>query len=833
MGALPGERALEQAREELGFAGRPAPRAEAEHDGVQVRLERSEAVAATQAPIAFVVEGPASSTAAVRIGLPTEFTRRAPGGLPYVGPRESRGGRVARVGRELTVAFAGTRTRVEIPDRGLPAGTYRFPVTIDGSAAGTLGLRLYAPTREAAEDPAANNPYRILRAPSVVNTAPPGGTESETYVTVSPADANRIVTGYNNNSGQLEDGTSLSVDGGKTFTQLRLPTTFDAPQKATPEVGNAGGDPMSVGDTLGNIWYGGLSRDTQDPNNPSRIYVNRIDPSTNQFQPQTVGLPFTAGHDGQQDKNMMTIDNSASSPTFGRLYVVWGQPGLNGGVNMELVSCDTRVAGAPAVARCDDADNWSNPIDVYPGNDKEGSYIYADAAVGPDGTVYFVNWDYSARNAVIGATCTAVPRTDCGTPGSFSAPKVIATLESYPGTGPVPFGCPTYAEPGGRTGVVTGVDTDISDGPGRGRVYVTWGDLRDGSGTTRCEFSGASGTPPALTNLTWDPWVASATDKLPGPSAPAPSAAVGTKMTQDAGASGVDSDDDWFPWLAVDQSTGQAWADWYSTRGDTSRRTAEFHLARVSAADKPAISEDTVVSIDRSDFSTEPCCTFFNDYGDYTGIDAARSVVVPIWTSSPTGAASSAAGVGDDGDPLVAVVPYTMPTPAPPVQPPSTTTTDAGTPPPQNTTTTSSGTTTTTTTTTTPLRPGLPAPSGPGTSSASLRLGLAVDRALRRSVRVRGVRARVRCSQACSVVLALQVDAATRKRLGLRSATVRRVTARFTAAGRRTLTLRLPKALRRRLTTDGRARLTLVGTARSQNGVTLAPRRVRVVLTGR
>ena len=39
--------------------------------------------------------------------------------------------------------------------------------------------------------------------------------------------------------------------------------------------------------------------------------------------------------------------------------------------------------------------------------------------------------------------------------------------------------------------------------------------------------------------------------------------------------------DHWFPWVAVDQSTGQAYVDLYSTRDDATRRSANFYVRAV------------------------------------------------------------------------------------------------------------------------------------------------------------------------------------------------------------------------------------------------------------
>jgi hypothetical protein len=165
-----------------------------------------------------------------------------------------------------------------------------------------------------------------------------------------------------------------------------------------------------------------------------------------------------------------------------------------------------------------------------------------------------------------------------------------------------------------------------------GRIYVAWGDLRPGSGSSRCALApDGSGAPPMTTHLSFDAFVASKQGGLPGSAAP--SATNGTQLLTDA--EGAAGSDDWFPAVAVDQSTGIAYADFYSTAGDTTRRTTSFHVRSVGA--DGSLGTLTTVSSQRSDYSTAPCCSFGNDYGDYTGIDAAQGVIWPVWTQKTAG----------------------------------------------------------------------------------------------------------------------------------------------------------------------------------------------------
>ena len=53
---------------------------------------------------------------------------------------------------------------------------------------------------------------------------------------------------------------------------------------------------------------------------------------------------------------------------------------------------------------------------------------------------------------------------------------------------------------------------------------------------------------------------------------------MATRLLTDGEGGGQANSDDWFAWLAVDQTTGLAWADFYSTRDDATRRTTHFYV---------------------------------------------------------------------------------------------------------------------------------------------------------------------------------------------------------------------------------------------------------------
>jgi len=622
--------ALEQAREESGLDDRPRSRYELPAGAL--RLSAPELLASHGDTLEFSVKlDRAVRDGALDLTLPARWvTRSGVSGLAHARvPERGRGsgprGDARRSGRTVELAFddarAGDSASFSLSEIGIPAGRYRLPYRWreggEVAAGGTVEVVFYAQTREAAEGVPAW--ARLPVGGIEVNASDDADTESETFITAVPGDRQRFIVGANGGGGF---GAWITDDGGQTFARATMPTATDAPSEAGPEVSNFCCDPMSAADAGGNLWYGGLSQ-SNGAGNPSRIVVSRAAPGASAFQPQTVGLPRRGGS-GTQDKPMMTIDNSPASPTFGRLYVVWDEPS-GAGINLVISQCDTRPAGNANPANCDNADNWSAPVSVTPST---GSYIYADVAVGPAGQVYVVWWDYSSVNAIRGDVCLPASQ-NCANAAGWGTPQTIATLDATGGS-PLPFACPIIAQPGGRASTSPQVDVDRSGGAHHGRVYVSWSDLRTGSGTTKC------GSTPSSTHLTFDAFVASAAGDLPG--GPGPSPSVATRLLSDGDGGGQANSDDWFPWLAVDQTTGLAWADFYSTRDDPSRKTTHFYVRSVTPSDDGhAVGALTRVSGAASDYSGSPCCDFGNDYGDYTGIDATEGVALPVWSDKRAG----------------------------------------------------------------------------------------------------------------------------------------------------------------------------------------------------
>ena len=112
-------------------------------------------------------------------------------------------------------------------------------------------------------------------------------------------------------------------------------------------------------------------------------------------------------HEGSSDdKELMAVDNDASSPFFGRLYVVW---------------TDFGAGGIAAAVSADGGATWSSPVRVSPPNTSvQGAW----PVVAPGGEL-FVAWTRFASGRV---SIHAARSSDGGR--SFHQLAPVATLRS-------------------------------------------------------------------------------------------------------------------------------------------------------------------------------------------------------------------------------------------------------------------------------------------------------------------------------------------------------------------------------------------------------------------
>jgi len=151
------------------------------------------------------------------------------------------------------------------------------------------------------------------------------------------SNGNTVVVNYNDHNAGQYSGTSVSDDGGATFTQL-------SPPPFASGHGTNFGDPIVVFNKKLNMWFGG---DLVSGCGGQGIALWS---STDAHTWNT--LPCVHNNSGD-DRESMWVDNEPASAFYGRMYISWNDFNFGG--------------GALTVTHSDDGTNWSTPIHISNG----------------------------------------------------------------------------------------------------------------------------------------------------------------------------------------------------------------------------------------------------------------------------------------------------------------------------------------------------------------------------------------------------------------------------------------------------------------------------------
>ena len=275
------------------------------------------------------------------------------------------------------------------------------------------------------------------------------------------------------------------------------------------------------------------------------------------------------------DKEMMWVDHSATSPFKDNLYVIW------------------TVGGPAMMARRSAATGaWQTPIPFDWG-------IGTDIKTNQYGDVF----------AFLPSGRLAVARsTDGGT--SFASPVKIATL--------VASGVQLLVPANNGRGVLVYLAGGAWRTATRNEVYAVWNDLSGDPGCTSGSGPGSDATSTCKTRI----WFARSTDGGSTWSAP-------VKINDPAGL-----DDQFFPWLVVDDATGRIAVSYYDSLGDPSRTSVNLYY-QSSADGGQSWSSPIKVSSAATNETTAGASWF--QFGDYAGMDGYAGVIFPVWTDRRSG----------------------------------------------------------------------------------------------------------------------------------------------------------------------------------------------------
>jgi hypothetical protein len=426
-----------------------------------------------------------------------------------------------------------------------------------------------------ASPPIASPPLAVSTNVDVSNEC---GPQSETFITINPANPSVLAAGSNEIFRDPMRGY-FSSDGGDTWGGVDLPL----PDPIGTNGHRFGSDPSLAFDTQGSVFYGYIVVFFGNGNGVkgTEIAVAR---STDggQTYPSVTYFSFEPGSNHFNDKPIIAADTNLTSPFRDNVYIAWDAAvggSTSGGVR---VARSTDHGATFTTTRADDPKG-------------PGGSNGADPIVGPNGELYVAWNDYVANAIVLNRSL------DGG--ATWATPTVVAPKL-------IPFDIAIPAEFVREALVYPACDADRSAGPHRGRLYCSWIDLtEDGTTDVLLAHSDDHGA-------TW--------------SSPAP---VTDQLSEPV--------DRFNHWLSVDPVTGDANVAFYDTRNDTTGQRYETDYYLSTSTDggltwEPNVRVSTESSNEHDCDGVFPCeaINYGNQQGDYEGLVSYGGVSYPIWTDS-------------------------------------------------------------------------------------------------------------------------------------------------------------------------------------------------------
>jgi hypothetical protein len=425
--------------------------------------------------------------------------------------------------------------------------------------------------------------------------------QNETSVAVNTSDPDNAVAAANDYCG---DGFWMghTTDGGATWTsQFRDPKlspdglTFD-------ERRCFGADPSVVYSRRDAAFY--LSTLCYSPFNPSseaQVWRSTDGGATwTDSVDAAVAITNIAGDgsiDGSvfYDKELIAVDNNPASPNYGRLYMTFikfhmtGASGRSDYCPVQLATTDPSgdpddwtwshtavVPDAPGARGIGaSANQWAMPV-VDETGALDVAYALEDCNTGLDRAFFF------KRSTNAGSSFSARVRIDKA--GQFADnPNIQDRLQNKKARAPI---SPSLAYDPTRNRLLFVYQNNIDRTISKADISIQ---TSDDFGATWSDASTVSVRP----------------------------------------SGGAARGDQWFPWLAVDETTGHAYAVWFDNRNDPANQLIETFLG---------VSTDggeTWTNMLISDEAWNPDLAFFGCgcfIGDYNGMAVGGSLLYPVWT---------------------------------------------------------------------------------------------------------------------------------------------------------------------------------------------------------
>lgn len=392
-------------------------------------------------------------------------------------------------------------------------------------------------------------------------------TQSENSIFVHPLNSD-VVIASNNSTNQ----SASTLYGANDLYSFTAGETWQG--KVQGVAGGNSGDPTTAIGRNGR-WY--INYIT----NPGGQGIAYSDNNGVSWTARTVGP-----NPGQlADKNHMWIDNSPSSLFGGNLYAAWSDFG--GSNNNQIVVSRSTNHG----------DTWSTRVSISNAVNAGSHNQGVNLQTGPNGEVYAVWSIYNSWPSDEGAIGFA--RSFDGGVTWQPATRIINNIRGIRNT---------QTKKNHRVNSFPVMAADISDGPGRGNLYVVWANI---------------GVPGINQNNGIDVYMIRSSDRGATWSQP-------IRVNQNPIGQGKEH---YFPWIACDPENGALSAVFYGDRNVNQNQVEVFCANSFDGGDT---WEDFKVS--DVAFTPAPIPGLAGGYmGDYLGISARGGKVYPIWTDNRTG----------------------------------------------------------------------------------------------------------------------------------------------------------------------------------------------------
>lgn len=378
---------------------------------------------------------------------------------------------------------------------------------------------------------------------------------AESAIKIHPTDTSKVIAGSNGPGGGQK--MWYSSNGGSSWSQATLP------------LGGTNGDPAvdwsSTGQyayttTLGNCSFFGCAVWFYRSADNGQTWTS--------LESITPGDPRREVVTSQGDREFLHVDHSATSPFKDRVYVFFHQ------------------GNVLQISRSADFGNTFTKVAFSSASDERG--IAGDVTTDPAGNVYYAYPAFNSQRILMKKS------TDGG--ATFGATTIIASTNAS-------FTFPLPSMDSRNVAIYASADSDLSNGPFRGSVYVAWGDTSaPESGTPASNHGKITVARSRDGGATWQF------------STPHETADVATV-------------DRYHQFLAVGPD-GKVHVIYYDSRRDPSRASVDIFYSYSSDGAVTWSAPRRVTSVQ------SPNLADGFEFGDYNGLDIVASNMIAIYTDN-------------------------------------------------------------------------------------------------------------------------------------------------------------------------------------------------------